>query len=331
MVSGDINWFHRSFLSNLSVGTTRDPCLAENTIANLLRDWIRSHGLTILCRRKEAAIRVDAHQHFWQYTEEEFGWIDDAMASIRRSFLPSDLKPLIDASGVDATVAVQARQSLEETAWLLDLARQNDWIAGVVGWVPLASPTVDRDLEQFAAESKLVGVRHVLQAEHESYMAREDFNAGIRLLREYALVYDLLVLEHQLPAAIGFVDRHPDQVFILDHLAKPLIAARAIESWSKQIRELARRPQVACKISGMVTEADFKRWTTEDLRPYFDVALEAFGPSRLLFGSDWPVCAVACEYSRWCDVVKQLAAELSAEEQAMIFGENAVRLYDTKQ
>jgi L-fuconolactonase len=249
------------------------------------------------------------------------------MASIRRSFLPSDLKPLIQASGIDATIAVQARQSLEETAWLLELARQNGWIAGVVGWVPLVSPTVDADLEQFATDSKLVGVRHVLQAEHESYMAREDFNSGIRLLRKYSLVYDLLVFEHQLGAAIDFVDRHPDQLIILDHLAKPLIATRSIEPWREQIKELARRPHVACKISGMVTEADFHRWAKEDLQPYFDTVLEAFGPGRLLFGSDWPVCTVASEYAHWCDIVRQFTAGLSAEEQAMIFGDNAARLY----
>jgi L-fuconolactonase len=277
--------------------------------------------------REEADIRVDAHQHFWFYTEEDFGWIEDSMASIRRSFLPSDLKPLIDAAGVDATIAVQARQSIEETTWLLDLAQQKDWISGVVGWLPLVSPTVDRHLDQFASHPKLVGVRHVLQAEHESYMAREDFNAGIRLLRKHSLVYDLLVLEHQLPAAVELVDRHPDQIFILDHLAKPLIAAGTIDPWRKQIQQLARRPHVACKLSGMVTEADFARWTIADLSPYFEVVLEAFGPDRLLFGSDWPVCTVACEYSRWCDTVKQLTAQLTVNEQAMIFGDNASRLY----
>jgi L-fuconolactonase len=280
-----------------------------------------------LNKREEADIRVDAHQHFWNYTEADFDWIDDSMAAIRRSFLPSDLKPLMDTTGVDTTIAVQARQSLEETTWLLALARENDWIAGVVGWVPLVSPTVEQDLEQFAANPKLLGVRHVLQAEHESYMAREDFNAGIRLLRKYSLVYDLLVLEHQLPTALGFVDRHPDQTIVLDHLAKPLIAAQTIEPWRESIIALSQRTHVACKLSGMVTEADFHRWTIEDLRPYFDTVLEAFGPDRLLFGSDWPVCTVACDYSRWLDTVSQLTAELSASEQAMIFGDNATRLY----
>ena len=204
--------------------------------------------------------RVDAHQHFWRYTDAEFGWINDGMAVIRRDFLPSDLKPVLDESGIHATVAVQARQSLEETEWLLALAEKNRWIEGVVGWVPLIDSDVEATLEKLASNVQLKGVRHVLQAEADAYMERADFNSGLRLLRKFALTYDLLVFEHQLPAAIALVDRHPDQPIVLDHLAKPRIAAHELEPWRTNIRELARRPHVCCKLSGMVTEADFTAW-----------------------------------------------------------------------
>jgi L-fuconolactonase len=272
-------------------------------------------------------MRVDAHQHFWTYTDAEFGWINDAMAVIRRDFLPGDLLPLLDQAGVDATVAVQARQSLEETNWLLELAEEHDWIAGVVGWVPLASPRVDETLEQLSANAKLKGVRHVLQGEADAYMEREDFNSGLALLRQYSLTYDVLVLERQLPAAIQLVDRHPEQPIVLDHVAKPLIAARELEPWRTHIRELARRPHVGCKLSGMVTEADFNAWSADDLRPYMETVLEAFGPERLMFGSDWPVCAVASSYARWISSVKEFVRELSIDEQEMILGRNAENFY----
>jgi L-fuconolactonase len=272
-------------------------------------------------------MRVDAHQHFWRYSDEEFGWINDAMAAIRRDFLPIDLMPLLDEVGIDATVAVQARQTLAETEWLLELADANPRVAGVVGWVPLVDPNVERTIEALSANSKLKGVRHVLQGEADEYMEREDFHAGIALLRRYSLTYDVLILERQLPSAIRFVDRHPEQPFVLDHVAKPLIAAHGLEPWRTDIRELSRRPNVTCKLSGMVTEADFKHWTIEDLRPYFETVLEAFGPERLLFGSDWPVCAVASSYANWVSVVKECVAELSAHEQESIFGRNAVEFY----
>jgi len=272
-------------------------------------------------------MRVDAHQHFWRYTEEEFGWINDGMSAIRRDFLPGDLVPLIDQAQVDATVAVQARQSLEETQWLLDLAEEHEWIAGVVGWVPLTDPRVELTLDQLSENAKLKGVRHVLQGEPDDYMAREDFNAGVALLRRFSLTYDVLVLEHQLPAAIKFVDRHPRQPFVLDHVAKPRIAAGELEPWARHIREMARRPHVACKLSGMVTEADFNTWTVEDLKPYVETVLEAFGPGRVLFGSDWPVCTVAASYARWIAVVEECMPGLSENERGLILGRNAASAY----
>jgi L-fuconolactonase len=272
-------------------------------------------------------MRVDAHQHFWRYTNEEFGWINDAMATIRRDFLPGDLLPMLEQSSVDATVAVQARQSIEETRWLLELADEHEWIAGVVGWVPLIDPRVDLILEELSENAKLKGVRHVLQAEPGEYMARADFNSGVALLRRFSLAYDVLVAEYQLPAAIQFVDRHPRQPFVLDHVAKPKIAAREFEPWAKNIREMARRPHVVCKLSGMATEADFIQWSVEDLKPYVETVLEAFGPERLLFGSDWPVCTVASSYARWVSIVEEFLSKLSVSEQKLIFGRNAVSTY----
>jgi L-fuconolactonase len=272
-------------------------------------------------------MRVDAHQHFWRYSSQEFDWIDDRMASIRRDFLPGDLMSLLRDSSIDATIAVQARQSMEETDWLLALADEHNWIAGVVGWIPLADPAIEETLQQFALKPKLKGVRHVLQGEPDAYMSREDFNAGVAKLSQYDLTYDLLVLERQLPAAIAFVDRHPSQPIVLDHLAKPLIAMQEFEPWRTNIRELARRPHLCCKLSGMVTEADFADWTIDHLRPYVETAIEAFGPDRLLFGSDWPVCTVASSYSCWAATAAELLGGLSITERDAVFGSNATRFY----
>jgi L-fuconolactonase len=274
---------------------------------------------------------VDSHHHFWRYSLAEYGWLDDHMAAIRRDFLPADLKQEIGAAGVDAVVSVQARQSIEETRWLLDLATQNHFIAGVVGWVPLVSPTVAADLAQFAAHPKLVAIRHVLQDEPDPrFMLRADFQAGIRALRAYNLTYDILIYHRHLPQTIELVDRNPEQTFVVDHMAKPAIKQGTIEPWARGMRELARRPHVCCKLSGMVTEIGRPHWSLADLRPTFDVVLEAFGPERVLFGSDWPVCLVACGYARWMEIVQELIAPLSSAERAAILGDNARRVYRLK-
>ncbi|HJX65011.1 MAG TPA: amidohydrolase family protein [Polyangia bacterium] len=274
---------------------------------------------------------VDSHHHFWRYSSAEYGWIDDSMAVIRRDFLPADLKQEMGIAGVDAVVSVQARQSVEETRWLLDLATQNPFIAGVVGWVPLVSPTVAADLAQFAAHPKLVAIRHVLQDESDPlFMLSADFQAGIRALRAYNLSYDILIYHRHLPQTIELVDRHPEQTFVVDHMAKPAIKQGTIEPWARGMRELARRPHVCCKLSGMVTEIGRPHWSLADLRPYFDVVLEAFGPERVLFGSDWPVCLVACGYARWMEIVQELIAPLSSAERAAILGDNARCVYRLK-
>ncbi|MDH7568224.1 MAG: amidohydrolase family protein [Armatimonadota bacterium] len=270
---------------------------------------------------------IDSHHHFWRYDPVQYPWIDDAMAAIRRDFLPAHLKAEIAAAGVEGVVSVQARQSLEETRWLLGLADQYEFIRGVVGWVPLASSHVARDLARLAHFPKLKGVRHVLQGAPAGTMLRPDFNRGVARLREYGLVYDLLIYANQLPEAIQFVDQHPDQLFVLDHIAKPRIRENLLSPWQENLRELARRPNVVCKLSGLVTEADYHTWTEAQLRPYMETVLEAFGPRRVMFGSDWPVCLVACSYQGWCALVRRFVATLTAEEQARVLGETAIETY----
>lgn len=273
-------------------------------------------------------MKIDSHHHFWNYDPVEYGWIDDAMKAIRRDFLPEHLRAEIASVGVDGVVSVQARQNLVETQWLLDFATQNDFIKGVVGWVELVSPKAGAELERFAANPKLKSVRHVVQGEpDDNFILRADFNRGIRELKRFNLAYDILIFERHLPPTIKFVDAHPEQVFVLDHIAKPRIKAGAFEPWNKNLRALAQRPNVYCKASGLVTEADFATWTEPQLRTYFDVVLEAFGPKRLMFGSDWPVCLVACGYARWHGLVSGWISKLSAAEQDRILGGTAIEAY----
>ncbi len=273
---------------------------------------------------------IDSHHHFWKYTALEYGWINDAMSVLRRDFLPPDLREAANAAGVDGVISVQARQTVAETDWLLDLAEQEEnasFIRGVVGWVPLISDRIAAELDRLVDRKKLIAVRHVLQDEPNEYLARDDFNRGIGLLRQFGLRYDILIYERQLQAAIELVDRHPRQIFVLDHVAKPRIAQGEISPWRERLIDLARRPNVYCKISGMVTEADHHNWTPAQLRPYLDVALQAFGPKRLMMGSDWPVCLLACDYGRWQAVVRDFIATLTSDEQQRILGETAVEAY----
>ena len=271
---------------------------------------------------------IDAHHHLWRYTPSEYDWIDENMQVLRRDFMRDDLKVAMRSAAVDGAVAVQARQTLDETRWLLDSAETNDEIRGVVGWVPIAGAEFPGVMEEFDGRPKLKGLRHVIQGEKdENYILREDFNAGIRALAGSGLVYEILIYERHLPQTIEFVDRHPEQVFVLDHIAKPLIAAGIVEPWATRMRELAKRENVWCKVSGIVTEADWKTWTPEKLKPYMDVAVEAFGPQRLIVGSDWPVCLVACSYERWWHVLREDFAEFSDGERARVFGGNAMQVY----
>jgi L-fuconolactonase len=274
-------------------------------------------------------MRIDAHHHLWNYNAEEYGWITPDMAVIRRDFLPKDLEPMMHFFDIDGTVAVQARQSIEETEWLLDLAAKHAIIRGVVGWMPLTLGTgVKKQLERFAGNPKLRGVRHVVQDEPDPrYILRADFNEGVHTLLEFKLRYDILIFERHLPAAIEFVDRHPNQVFILDHIAKPRIKDNVISPWDRNLRELAKRQNVYCKLSGMITEADPVSWTPEGLQPYIDVVLGAFGPRRVMYGSDWPVMLLAGDYARWFRTVQTAIGKLSKTEQDRILGGTATEAY----
>lgn len=271
---------------------------------------------------------IDAHHHFWQYNPEEYDWIDDSMKVIRNDFLPGDLAPAIQEAGINGVVTVQARQLVKETDWLLGMARQNKFMRGVVGWLPLIEDDIERYLEYYSDEKLLKGLRHVIQGEpNQDFILRSDFNRGVSLIEKYALVYDILIVGQQLPNTIRFVDQHPNQAFVLDHIAKPCISSNELSPWKEHIQKLAKRENVSCKISGMVTEANFQSWTPEQLQPYFEVILEAFGSNRLLFGSDWPVCLVATTYKNWKDLVLKAIASFSETEKANIMGENAVRVY----
>ncbi len=250
------------------------------------------------------------------------------MARLRRDFLPADLQPEMAAAGIDEVISVQARQSLEETRWLLELADQHDFIRGVVGWAPLVSPSVTADLETLAANPKLRAIRHVLQDEPDpDYMLRSDFNEGVWAVERFGLVYDILIYERHLPQAIRFVNRHPEQTFVLDHIAKPRVRDGELSPWRENLHELARRENVYCKLSGVATEANWQNWTAGELRPYLEAAMEAFGPKRLMFGSDWPVCLVACEYRNWLRLVRDFISLLSDAEQEWILGGTAVEAY----
>jgi L-fuconolactonase len=271
---------------------------------------------------------IDAHHHLWRYTPEEYPWIDEDMAVLRRDFLPRDLIEAIASADIDGTIAVQARQTLEETRWLLDQADHCQAIRGVVGWAPIAGEDFPGCMEEFDGREKLKGLRHVIQGEKDDhYILREDFNSGIRTMLGSGLVYEILIYERHLPQTIDFVDEHPEQVFVLDHVAKPLIAGGVLEPWATRMRELGQRENVWCKVSGMVTEADSKIWTPETLKPYLDVAVEAFGPERLMAGSDWPVCLVASGYAQWWNVLRDYFAPFSKAERAAVFGGTAIDIY----
>ncbi|TWT59223.1 amidohydrolase family protein [Allorhodopirellula solitaria] len=272
---------------------------------------------------------IDSHHHLWTYDPAQYGWINDEMAVLKHDFLGPQLRQVARENEVQGFVSVQARQSLGETRDLLEIASGEPLVAGVVGWAPFVQPNVVDIIDEFAGHAKLKGFRHVVQDEPDDrFLDREDFNAGIRTLRGRDMVYDLLVFPKQLPAAIDFADRHSDLPMVLDHIAKPAIAEGALdEAWKRDFCELAQRENVTCKFSGAATEVRDASWSIETLRPYWDVALEAFGTDRLMFGSDWPVCLLATEYSRWLDAVKTLAASLSDSEQSKFFAGNASRVY----
>ena len=274
-------------------------------------------------------MKIDSHQHFWNYNREAYPWMTEAHAAIKRDFLPRDLEPILEGSQIDGCICVQAQQTLRETEWLLELADKNAFVKGVVGWFPFRDANLSDSLDRFAKHPALVGARHAVHDESDDdFILGEEFNRGIGELAKYGLVYDILIFKKHLPHSIEFVDRHPHQQFVVDHIAKPRIDSRAFdENWHKNIVDLAGRDNVACKLSGMATEVTDPEWTADLLEPYFHTALEAFGPDRLLFGSDWPVCLLRSNYDAWVNTVKTAIDELSASEQSAILGGNAVRIY----
>lgn len=277
-------------------------------------------------------MKIDSHHHFWKYSAAEYPWIDDSMQVLRADFTGEALKPAIQAAQVDAVVSVQAQQTMDETLWLLQQAQQYPFVAGVVGWVPLQSKQIDQHLEQMHRHDLLKGVRHVVQDEaDDQFILGESFNHGVSRLSGYGLVYDILIFARHLPQTVRFVDRHPEQVFVLDHIAKPTIKRAEFDrSWAQGIQQLAQREHVACKFSGVVTEVRDDQWDIHTLRPYWDTAIEAFGSQRLMFGSDWPVCLLKTNYQQWFEVVSELASELSPAEQENFWANNAARIYSLR-
>ena len=271
---------------------------------------------------------IDSHHHLWRYNAPDYAWMNDAMTQLRQDFLIPELENVMREAGVEGTVAVQARQTVTETEWLLDIAEHHPFILGVVGWAPLAAPNVGAIVGRLAQHRRLKGLRHVLHDEPDDfYMLDDDFNRGIDLLETYRLAYDILIFERHLPQTIAFVDRHPGQVFVIDHIGKPRIRDGVMSPWREHMENLAKRENVYCKVSGMTTEANWNMWSPDMLRPYFDVVLSAFGPNRLMFGSDWPVLTLAGTYKTWMNTFRSFVHELSAAEQESLYRSTAIAAY----
>ena len=274
-----------------------------------------------------ATAAIDAHQHFWYYHPETHGWINDEMAVIRKNFLPEDLQPVLQQNDVAGTIAVQADQTEKETDFLLQLAAENKFIKGVVGWVDLRADNLQQRLEHYMQFTHLKGFRHVLQGEDPAFMLQPSFLKGIGLLKQFNFTYDILIFPKHLPAALQMIQQFPDQPFIIDHIAKPYIKDGLTDEWKKDMLSIAQYPNVHCKISGMVTEADMRNWKQADFTPYLDAVMEAFGINRVMFGSDWPVCLAAGSYKAVAGIVKNYFAGFSAEEQQLFFSKNASAFY----
>ncbi len=274
-------------------------------------------------------MRIDCHQHFWDYRPSEYPWMQgEGMEALRRNHGPGDLEALLRESRMEGSVAVQARQSLEETEWLLRLSDRHARIRGVVGWVDLQDPEVEETLERCSRHPRMVGVRHVVQDEPDpGFLLRPAFLRGLSKLHGYGLAYDLLLYPRQLPAAIELAERLPDQRFVLDHMAKPLIGQGILAPWYRDLARLAGFPHVSCKLSGMVTEASWGQWKPRDFRPYLDVAWDAFGEDRLMFGSDWPVCLLSASYREVVRLVEDFLEKFDPPVRAKVMGGNAAAFY----
>jgi len=272
-------------------------------------------------------MRLDAHQHFWKFDPYRDSWIDETMGVLKRDYLPSDLKPLLTTNSIDGCIAVQADQSEQETEFLLHLAEQFDFVKGVVGWVDLRDKNLEKRLEYYSQNQYFKGLRHIVQAEKQDFLLLKDFQNGISKLSRFDLTYDILIYPFQLNAAIELVKQFPKQQFIIDHIAKPEIRNQKISDWKIGIQLLAQNPNVACKISGLVTEADFTNFSPSDFTPYLDIVFECFGEDRIVFGSDWPVCLVAATYQDVLLLIEEYTAGFSEEQNKKLFGGNAARIY----
>ena len=278
-------------------------------------------------------MRLDAHQHFWYYNTVDYAWISEAMPQLKQHRLPPDLQPHLEANNFAGCVAVQARQSLAETDFLLSLAAQYDYVKAVVGWVDLRDSELSTTLESYRDHTHLKGFRHIVQDEPDDrFLLRSEFIRGVQLLGQHGYTYDVLVYEKQLPHFVTFLDHCPDQPFVLDHLGKPQISGGPSSSWRAAIRAIAQHPQVYCKVSGLVTEAEWFQWKAEDFEPFLDIVLEAFGPQRLMLGSDWPVCLLAAkDYDDVLQIMDRFTSGMTPEEKEGIYGKNAQAFYKIEQ
>jgi len=272
-------------------------------------------------------LRIDSHQHFWKYDPVEYDWIGERMGVLKRDFLPEHLLPELRRAGFQGCVAVQARQTLEETRFLLELADANPFVLGVVGWVDLRADVKDQ-LARFEGRRKLVGLRHIVQAEpDDEFLLRSDFCRGIETLQSQGFAYDILIYPRHLKAAAEFARRFPGMRLVLDHLAKPDIKGGALDDWRRDLGTLAAQPHVSCKLSGLVTEADWQRWSDAQIEPCLDAALECFGPERLMVGSDWPVCTLAADYARTMGLVLDFLERRAPAAREAVLGGNAARFW----
>lgn len=274
---------------------------------------------------------IDSHQHFWKYELPKHNWIDEEMAAIRRDFTPEDLKSILDQNGVDGCIAVQADQTLAETDFLLEIANEHNFVKGVVGWIDLRADDLEQQLEHYAGQPLLKGFRHVVQGEPDPFfLLRPEFLCGIEAIGKRGYTYDILIFPHQLISALELVKLFPDYKFVIDHLAKPYAKAGYFTGWAAGMAAIAKLPNVYCKLSGLITEADYNSWTAEQLLPYLRHALTVFGPDRCMFGSDWPVCRVAGDYGRVKALVETSLRGFSFAERGAVFGGNCARFYQVE-
>ncbi len=272
-------------------------------------------------------MRIDSHQHFWIFDPVRDSWIDDSMSVIQRNFMPEDLAPILKVHNLDGCVAVQAAQDDAQTVFLLDLAKKNDFIKGVVGWIDLQADDLEKQLEKYSETKKLSGFRHILQGENAEFMLQPKFLRGLKTIFDHSYTYDILIFPKHLPNSIKLVQKFENCPFVIDHIAKPSIKDGLIDDWKKDIKAIAKFPNVFCKISGIITEADWKKWTPEQIEPYLDIVFEAFGTNRIMYGSDWPVCLVAGQYSSVIGLIESYISTLTISEKSQIMGLNATRFY----